>query len=522
MLRLSGLLIAILGLQFGAFAQGTTTASVNGQAVDQNNEALIGATVVAIHTPSGTTYGTITNENGFYRLANLRVGGPYTITCSYTGYGEVAFENIYLRLGENRRFTFTLEEAATELMTIEVSASAGTAGESAGASTQITTEDIDVMPTLNRDLNDYVRLTPQAANFGSGLSVAGTNNRFNAIYVDGAVNNDVFGLASSGTNGGQTGISPFSIDIIDQFQVVVSPYDVTLGGFAGGGINAVTKSGTNNFEGTAYYFWQNESMVGKTNTSLTERTGNDPTEVAPFDQRTYGASLGGPIIKDKVFFFVNAEIQDDVTPVPFDFGAYDGASTAADLDGLRQAIIDQYGYDPGTYGDVNDELQGLKLFGKIDFNINDNHKLTLRHNYTKAEQFNRNGSSPNNINFSNNGIYFPSITNSTALELNSRFGTKYSNNLIIGYTSVRDDRDPLEADFPYVTIDDDGPDGSGTIRLGSEQFSTANQLDQDIFTITDNFKIYEGAHTITVGTHNEFLQYLQLVHPAELRFLLLR
>jgi hypothetical protein len=493
-----------------SFAQGVTTASVSGQIADTEGETLIGATVIAVHKPSGTTYGTVTDENGRYRIANMRVGGPYEIEVTYTGYGTQKKEGIVLRLGEAQRHNFDLESAATQLQTITVTGQVGTTGQNAGASTQISTEDIEAMPTLNRNLEDFVRLTPQVSlNANDGISVAGVNNRYNAIYIDGAVNNDVFGLADNGANGGQTGIAPFSIDIIDQFQVVVSPYDVTLGGFAGGGINAVTKSGTNQFAGTAYFFTQNESMVGKTNGTLAERLGiadDDRTKSDPFTENLYGASIGGPIVKDKVFFFVNAEIRDDETPNPFEFADYEGDSDQADLEALKRTLLGTYGYDPGTFGDVTDELNGLSFFGKVDINLNENHRLTLRHQYTKGEQFGRNSGNSRTINFSNNGLFFPTTTNSSALELNSTFGTKASNNLIIGYTTVRDDRDPIGGDFPYLTIDD----GIGEIRLGSEQFSTANQLDQDILTITDNFKLYRGDHTITIGTHNEFYSIYNL------------
>jgi len=505
LLRALGALALVLVFSTASMAQGVTTSSMQGKVLDTSGETLIGANVLAVHTPSGTVYGTATDLEGNYRIPNMRVGGPYKVTISYTGYSELTAEGILLRLGETFRRDYTMEEGGIELETIQVVARQGTAGTNSGASTQITSDDIEDVPTLNRDLGDYLRLTPQA----SGFSFAGVNNRYNAIYVDGAVNNDVFGLASSGTNGGQTGIAPFSIDIIDQLQVVLSPYDVTYGGFAGGGVNAVTKSGTNNFEGTAYYFLQNESMVGKTNQSLTDRTGSERTGVDEFSQTTYGASLGGPIVKDKIFFFANAELRADETPSPFDFGQYDGDATQADLNNLRSFLQNEYGYDPGSFGDVTDNLDGLKLFGKLDFNLNDNHRLTLRHNYVKAENTNRNAGGARTINFSNNGVYFPSITNSSALELNSNFGAKFSNNLIVGFTSVRDDRDPIGDDFPYLIIGD----GEGQIRIGSEQFSTANALDQDIFTITDNFKIYNNNHTITIGTHNEFYSIYNLFIP---------
>ena len=486
------------------FSQGTTTGSLSGNISDQNGESLIGSTLTAVHGPSGTFYGVATDVDGSYRIDNMRVGGPYTITSTYVGQADKIIENVYIRLGEKKRLNIVLQEGGVELDEILVIASSSSVGESSGTSTQISTEDIEVLPTLDRDISDYVRLTPQANTSNGGIQFAGVNNRFNAIYVDGAVNNDVFGLAGSGTNGGQTGISPFSIDIIDQFQVVLSPYDVTQGGFAGGGINAVTKSGTNCFTGTAYYFLKNEKLNGKTNQKLVDRFNLDErTRVDDFTQRTYGASLGGPIIKNKVFFFVNAEIQKDETPSPFAIETYTseaGRSSVADLENLQNVLMNQFGYDAGTFGDTSDEVDGTKLFGKLDINLNDRHNLTLRHNYTKAEQFNRNSGGSRNVNFSNNGIFFPTTTNSSALELNSRFSDKLSNNLIIGYTSVNDDRDPLGDPFPDVRIDDNG----GLIRFGSEPFSTANVLNQKIFTITDNLKLYKGKHTFTLGTHNEF------------------
>jgi len=499
---------AVLAIVFStmSYAQGVTTSSLTGKVTDKNGESLIGATILVTHVPTGTQYGTTSDTEGNYRIPGMRVGGPYKVNVSYTGYGEVLLENMSLRLGENQKFDFSLEETAVELMTIQVLGKSGVAGQTSGTSTQITSEEIDAMPTLSRGVGDFLRLTPQSNGVNGGTSFAGVNNRYNAIYIDGAVNNDVFGLAASGTNGGQTGIAPFSIDIIDQFQVVLSPYDVTLGGFAGGGVNAVTKSGTNKFGGTAYFFTQNENLVGKTNGVLADRLNIEPTKLAPFTQNLYGASLSGPIVKDKVFFFVNAEIQDEEVPVPFEIQSYTGNSSAQDLGTLRSFLINTYGYDPGDFGPTSDDLKGLKLFGKIDINLNQNNKLTLRHQYTKGEQFDRNGGSTNTINFSNNGIFFPSTTNSSALELNSRISDKLANNLILGYTTVLDDRDPLGTDFPYIFIND----GSGTIRLGSDEFSTGNNLDQKIFTLTDNLKWYLGDHTLTFGTHNEFYDIYNL------------
>lgn len=513
------ILVGLFLLQNSAFSQ-VTTSSISGNVTDQAGSSLIGATVKAVHEPTGTVYGSITKTNGIYRINNMRVGGPYTITVTYTGYAKQVLENASLRLGELEKFDFQLSEASVSTQTITVIAQQGSVGQNSGTSTQISTSEIEKLPTLDRNLNDFLRLTPQSGAYGGGVSIGGVNNRFNSIFVDGAVNNDVFGLASSGTNGGQTGISPFSLDIIDQLQVVVSPYDVTLSGFAGGGINAVTRSGSNEFKATVYQFFKNQSLVAKDNANFVDFNGLDEAEgVADFVERQIGGSISGPIIKDKLFFFTNIEVQGDETPVPYDVLQYtgdrEGRYSLEQIQQLRQHVIDKYGYDPGNFGNTTDNLDGLKFFGKLNWNINPNHNLVLRHQYTNAEQYNRNAGSSSTINFENNGVYFPSTTNSTALELNSTFGSKYSNNLIIGYTTVRDNRDPIEKDFPYVRIDDGA---GGSLQFGSEQFSTANQLDTDVLSITDNFRIYSGNHTFTVGTHNEFYSIYNLFLRQEYGF----
>jgi hypothetical protein len=504
------LLLFCVTLAFGALAQGTTTSEMRGIVTGPDGAPLIGANVVAVHTPTGTTFGTATDLEGNYQLPGLKVGGPYTVTVNYTGYEQMALEGISLRLGETFRKDFIMSEANITLGVVTVVGTSAVSGQTAGTSTQINAEKLLTVPSLNRDITDYLRLTPQANAYGDGLSLAGVNNRYNAIYIDGAVNNDVYGLATSGTNGGQTGISPFSIDIIDQFQVVLSPYDVSLGGFAGGGINAVTKSGTNQLSATAYYFFQNENLAGKTNGTLAERLGiadDDRTKLADFAKKTYGASIGGALKKDKIFFFTNVEIQDDVTPIPFETEQYTstpGRASDADLESLRQFLINEYNYNPGGFASTQDELQGLKIFGKLDFNLGTKNRLTVRHQYTKAEQYDRISGSSTTINFDNNGVYFPSTTNSSAAELQTRFGQSASNELILGYTTVTDDRDGIGTDFPFLLINDVS---GGTIRLGTDEFSTANLLDQSTFTLTDNFKLYKGNHTFTFGTHNEFYSF---------------
>lgn len=478
------------------FAQGSTTSSIRGIITDGNGEPLPGATVIAIHQPTGTQFGNITNVEGRYDIRNMNVGGPYHVTITFVGFEPFEKSGINLSLGQALNLDAQLSETTTELETVEIFAARDEVmdGSKTGASTVIGEDQLDDMPNVNRNLEDFTRLTPQAslAPIG-GISIAGINNRYNAIFIDGAVNNDVFGLASNGQNGGQIGISPISIDALEQIQVVVAPYDVTLGGFAGGGINAVTRSGTNEFQGSAYYLVRNEQLAGKTPAFISEE---NREELDDFSAKIYGFRLGGPIIKNKLFFFVNAEIERQETPRPFSFSSYAGSATRSQVEAFADRLR-ELGYEPGGFEDTKATLEGEKILGKLDWNINRQHKLSIRHSYTKGESVSPATSNTQRIQFANAGIFFPSTTHSSVVELKSNF-TDASNNLIIGYTNVNDDRDPLGSPFPYIIIN------QGDIQAGSEEFSTGNLLTQDIFTVTNNFNLFRGNHTFTFGTHNEF------------------
>jgi len=487
-----------------AMAQ-VTTSGMNGKITGATGESLPGATVIAVHTPSGSQYGTTTDIDGNYRIPNMNVGGPYKVTVSYVGFETYTNNEIYLNLGQNFRLGVKLSETAATIEGVEVVGARYDIfdGNRTGAETNVSLQTIERMPSVGRSFSDYTRLTPQSrvTQFG-GIEIAGSNNRYNAIYIDGAVNNDVFGLTDQGTNGGQTGISPFSMDILEQVSIQIAPYDIKLGGFAGAGINAVTRRGNNEFQGSAYYVMRNENMAGKTPTDdeTVERK-----KLNPFNANTYGFRLGGPIVKDKLFFFMNAEIQNDETPQPFEFSTYNGAVTTEQL-GQLVSKLNEFGYDPGGYTNVTRMLEGTKIFGRLDWNINKVHKLMVRHQYTKAIQTSPSNSSSTNIRFANSGVYFPSTTNSTALELKSNISSNMSNSFILGFTLVRDDRDPMGNNFPFVRI----RDGNSNIYFGSEEFSTGNQLNQDIITLTNNFEIYKGKHTFTFGTHNEFYKMYNL------------
>ncbi len=497
-LLLAGLMLVTVNAAFG---QGTTTSSINGRVTDASGETLPGATIVAVHTPSGSRYGNITNGDGYYRIPNMRVGGPYTVTVTFVGYQEFKKENVYLTLGQAFKINAQLTETSVSLEAVEVVADRNNVfdGNRTGAETVVGLEQINSTPTVARAIGDFARFTPQATidegNDGFSISIGGQNNRYNSIYIDGAVNNDVFGLAGSGTNGGQTGVSPISIDAIEQFQIQVAPFDVRVSGFAGGAINAVTRSGSNEIEGSVYRFWRNENLAGKT----PRDTDGARERLADFSAETLGFRVGGPIVRDKLFLFVNVETQSDETPQPFDFNDYEGDATAADINALRTKLSG-FGYDPGTLTPNPVILDSDKITAKLDFNLNQNNKISARYSYVKADNIEAVRSSNRTLNFYNRSEAFLSKTNSLSAEWSATLGSNASNKLTIGYVSVNDDRDPTGTDFPTVIIND----GVGRINFGAEPFSTANLLDQTVFTINDNFELYKGKHTFTFGLNAEF------------------
>ncbi|WP_271765562.1 TonB-dependent receptor [Aquimarina algiphila] len=513
MKKITFLFVVILTAFVGeTFGQGVTTSSLGGKVTDNTGGPLPGANIVAVHQPSGTRYGATTDFDGFYRISGMRTGGPYTITISYLGFNDYKRENISLQLGQSFRISTQMVESANELekVVITVTNNGVFNSNKSGAETNISQRDIQNLPQTSRSIADFVRLTPQAQvsedDDGFSISLAGQNSRYNAIYIDGAVNNDVFGLADSGTNGGQTGVNPFSVDAIESFQVQIAPFDVRIAGFAGGAISAVTRSGTNNIEGSAYAFVRNQDLAGKTPPSLLDE-GESREKFPDFSSTTYGVRIGGPIIKDKLFYFVNYEREDREVPQPFNISNYTGDSnTLAAIESLRSRTLSTYGYDIGGFQTNETTLKSDKFTLKLDWNINENNKLSFRHGYVRGDNLEARSSNSRGIGFSNGSEKFITVSNSSALEINSTIGSDFSNNFIFGYTRVRDDRDPSGNPFPTVRIADglNDRDFRQGLIFGNEPFSTANLLDQDIFTFTNNFEIYKGRHTITLGTHNEY------------------
>jgi outer membrane receptor protein involved in Fe transport len=482
-------------VSFGIAQAQVTTSAINGTVRSAEGEPLVGATVKATHTPTGTSYTTQTRNGGVYNIVNMIPGGPYTIQISYVGRGAFNQSDVNLPLGENTRVDASLATGTETLENVVITGVRGSANarRRTGASTSISQQQIQALPTLSRSLQDYTRLTPQA----NGNSFGGVSNRFNNITIDGAVNNDVFGLSGSGTPGGQAATTPISLDAIQEIQVVLAPYDITYGNFTGGGVNAVTRSGTNKLDGSVYYFVRNENTIGKDPLTRVKSTA--------FSDKQYGLRLGGPIIKNKLFFFVNGELARRTAPTIFNAGENQSVLTVAEAQRIADTMRIKYGYDVGGINAFDAETQSDKFFGRVDWNINEKHRLTVRHNYISAYDDNI-SRSRTLFRFGNNAYRFNNDQNITVLELRSRFNSTLSNNLIIGSHRIRDFRSTYGSLFPSIEI----AQGATTITLGSERSSTANELDQDIFEITDNLKIFRGKHTFTVGTHNEFFKFRNL------------
>ncbi len=475
-----------------AFAQ-VTTSSMNGTVTKSDGEALVGATVKVTHLPTGTVYQTQTRAQGIFNIVNMAPGGPYNVEITFVGLTPFTANDIILSLGENTRVDAAMVNPAATLETVVITTSGGPAKRTTGASTSIGKEQIANLPTLSRSLQDYTRLTPQA----NGNSFGGASNRFNNITIDGAVNNDVFGLAGSGTPGGQASTTPISLDAIQEIQVVLAPYDVAYGNFTGGGVNAVTRSGTNTTEGSVYYFVRNQNTIGK-----------DPItgiKSGEFSDKQYGFRVGAPIIKNKLFLFVSGEMARRTAPTIFNAGETGALLTTAEAQQLAADLQTRYQYAVGNFDVFNAETKSDKLFGRLDWNISQKHRLTIRHNYISAydDNISRSGTF---FRFGNNAYRFNNKQNITVAELRSRFSPAVSNNLILSMQRIRDFRSTYGDLFPSIEISK----GSGTIVLGSERSSTANELDQDIFEITDNLKIFKAKHTFTIGTHNEFFKFRNL------------
>ncbi len=478
-----------------------TTSGLSGHITDFKKESLIGATVQAVYTPTGTKYAAVTDAEGRYRINNMNAGGPYQVIVSYVSYKTATTSDITLQLGETTNLNIILEDANTQLT--EVVVKANREGEREGAGINVGSETIRRLPTISRSLTDMTRLSPQVNN---NNSFAGTNFRYNNVTVDGAINNDAIGFSpsvggstgTSGQPGSSTRTNPISLDAIQDIQVAVAPFDVRLGNFLGGSVNAVTRSGTNEVTGSVYGFGRNATLVGQWNGASAAK------EKLPssFYEYQTGVRVGLPLIKNKLFFFTNEEITRRQDPVQFQAGT--PGSLIKDV-AVAQQISDfvktNYGFDAGAYGDYSIYSKSTKFFNRLDWNISDKHQLSIRNNTVFSEATNLERDAQN---FRFGSIDYKQTNNqtSTVAELKSQFGGRSSNSLILGYSSVHDYRTTLSnvPTFPQVEIAYNG----GTVFLGNDREASVFNLRQKTFELTDNFTFYAGKNTFTVGTHNEF------------------
>ena len=505
-------ILSILLIGFAGLNAQVTTSSMSGVVTDAGG-AVIGAAVNATHTPSGTTYRTVTNTEGRFNLNGMRVGGPYTVEITYVGYGKSTTNNITLSLGENYPLNVVLSEETSTLDEILVTAARTKfTTERTGAVTNITNNQITTLPTVNRSIMDVTRLSPYG---GNGMSFGGTDGRTANFTVDGANFNNNFGLSDRLPGGG----NPISIEAIEELQVVIAPYDVRQTNFIGGGVNAITKSGTNTFKGSAFVFHRNENLRGDA------VYGKQIAGARDKDRNTsYGFTLGGPIVKNKLFFFVNGEMAKTPTVVNrwrastngvADPDNYISRTTESDMKTVSDFVKSKYGYETGSYTSFPADESNYKLLARLDWNISNKHRLALRYNYTK----NLSWVSPNassmdggtrmtearmskaSMAFANSMYSIDNLVHSYSFDLNSRLSDKLSNQFLATFSKLDDLRGSPSVEFPFIDI---LKDGQAYMSLGYELFTWNNGVHNNVWNIKDELTYYMGNHKIVGGIAYEY------------------
>ena len=474
-----------------SFAQ-ETTSTVSGNVSDEKGMIISGATIQAIHTPTGAVSSTQTNKKGLFTLTNLKPGGPYTITISFVGEAEQKTENVLLSLGNNPDLNVVLKQDTKNLEAVVLTSPTRRA-----SGISIGRAQMNVLPTLGRSLSDFTRLTPQSNN----NSFAGSNFRYNNLTIDGAINNDAIGFSNSAggvSGGGQSGAAgsgtrtnPYSIDVIQEVQVQLAPYDVKLGNFTGGSVNAVTKSGTNNFHGAVYAYGRNQALVGKSVDGLKTKIGSD------FKDYQFGATIGGPIVKNKAFFIVNFEQTRRDEPTFYNAGDPGAAITIADAQAIQNQLKTKYGYDVGSYDKYKIFTNSDKLFARLDFKLSANNSFTLRGIFTNGWGNNLERSSTN-FQFSSTDFTQHTKNINIVAELKTKLSNNLSNQFNVSYINVHEYRDFPGVLSPFLDI------GSGAVWAGTWREASIYNMKQKTFEISDNVTLTKGISKFTFGTHNEF------------------
>jgi hypothetical protein len=481
-------------------AQGVTTGAFAGKVVDIDGNPVMGAAITIVHEPTGTEYKTLTRADGRYNVPAVKVGGPYTVTASYEGFKTETTGDLVVKLGETKEVNFTMQLATVDAGEVVVTSSDSVINPyRTGASQNVAQDAIESLPTISRSLSDFTRLSPQIVSSDEtdgAFNVGGRSSRYNNVQVDGAQSNDLFGLGGTGTPGGQSEATVISLEAVQEFQIVMAPYDVRQGMFTGGGVNIITKSGNNDFFGSLFYEFRNENFVGK---------GPDDYEFGEFSEGTYGGSFGGPLIQNKLFFFANAELAKRKIP---EDKYIDGSGAGHDWGRQAEAdrfisILSDLGYDAGGYGEVVNERNKLNVFGRLDWNISEKNRLIFRHSYLDSDFENLSRSSSSSFRFGNGGITYITESHSSVLQLNSTLGNNIFNELIVNYQTIRDNPTYMGEAFPQIIVSI----GGGSFYAGSEEYRHKNELNQDLIEITDHLTIFKGNHTFVFGTHNEFFKF---------------
>ncbi len=515
------MILLFLPVSYSVFGQGSTTSSMSGRVTDSKGEVLAGATIVATHEPSGTRYGATANNQGLYSIQGMRPGGPYKVNVSFIGYKSMDYTDITLFLGETFNLNTSLSEFTAEVAEVTVIGARPSKFNTTktGATTNISSEDMLKLPTISRSIGDIARVSPYT---NGTMSFAGGDGRSTNFTVDGANFNNNFGLSSNLPGGG----NPISLDAIEEVQVVIAPFDVRQTNFIGGGVNAITKSGTNTFKGTAYTYQTNQNMRGN------KIGDHDFGDRAKESNSIYGFTVGGPILKNKLFFFGNLEYEKTPQQVIRWRASTNGTTdqqtisrvTESDLQTVSDYLKTKYGYETGSFKSFPADESNLKYLARLDWNINDANKLSVRFNHTKNTAWNPpNGNSTDgsyrdrnkdrvgqfSMSYANSMYSMDNVVNSGTVELNSRFSKNMSNQLLVTYSDIEDVRGSTSSPFPFIDImSGDIATGAAAldpyISAGYELFTWNNGVKNKIITATDNFTYYIDAHKLTAGISYEY------------------